>query len=95
MIETECVPYLVDHGLLTARDVVEGAVGLSALPSRKNVFRVTTLRGPSYLVKNYGAGHPAARCEAAVYEALQTSTVRTLGAALPPGPRRCREMSYL
>ena len=81
MVESDVAYYLLNNGLLTARDAVDGSVELVTVPSRHAVVRVTTSTGPSYAVKCYGPGHPAARREARVHALLREDPA--LAEALP------------
>lgn len=70
--EREVLELLMARGLLAPRDVVDGALAIRDVSRRNRNFRVTTVDGPSYVVKQgFGAeGRATVTHEAAVYAAL-------------------------
>jgi aminoglycoside phosphotransferase len=71
--EVETARYLIDARLLSAQSVVDDSLEIVSSPSRNSVMRVTTDRGPSYIVKHFRGGAQAALHEAQALAFLRSA----------------------
>jgi Ser/Thr protein kinase RdoA (MazF antagonist) len=66
------VPYLLEHGLISAAAIVEGDLQVLDAGRRNQNLKVVRRRGPSYFIKQPGEGehrsNATIRCEAAFYD---------------------------
>jgi hypothetical protein len=71
------VPYLLERGLVSAADIVEGDLEVVDVGRRNENLKVIRKRGMSYVLKQPGTGEPATeatiRSEAALYGYLQVT----------------------
>jgi hypothetical protein len=71
------VPYLLERGLVSEADIVEGDLEVVDVGRRNENLKVIRKRGMSYVLKQPGSGEPATeatiRCEAALYGYLQVA----------------------
>jgi len=74
MTEAELIRYLLATGLLTPRSIVDGSLRVINAGGRNSSFRVTTMDGPAYLIKQGYDGHEAVQREAAAYAFLSSHT---------------------
>src|SRR4051812_21519779 len=78
LTEREVVDYLLDRGLLSTETVVDGDLAIYDATRRNRNFRIVSVHGPSYLVKQgFGAeGRATVANEAGVYQALAAGGAR-------------------